>query len=108
MTELSYKLNAYLLFFKAIANQSRLAIIDLLRKGPKSVTEISEALGYEQSRVSHNLTCLAFCGFVNGERDGKNKVYSLNTDTIHPLLGLVGSHIETYGRNLLECKVLKR
>ncbi|MFQ5759210.1 MAG: ArsR/SmtB family transcription factor, partial [Candidatus Bathyarchaeia archaeon] len=84
------------------------AIINLLRKGPKSVTEISEELGFEQSRVSHNLTCLAFCGFVMSNRNGKNKVYSLNTDTIQPLLSLVDSHIEKYARNLRECKVLKR
>lgn len=108
MTSMSYESDSHRLFFKALSNNSRIAILNLLRKGPKSVTEISEELGFEQSRVSHNLACLAFCGFVNSKRKGKNKVYSLNTETIQPLLSLVDSHIEKYARNLRECKVLKR
>ena len=108
MTKMSYLSNSHLLFFKALSNKSRISIISLLRKGPKSVAEISKELGYEQSRVSHNLACLAFCGFVISERNGKNKVYSLNTDTIQPLLSLVDNHIGKYARNLRECKVLKR
>lgn len=108
MTKLSDKLNAHRLFFKALSNDSRIAIVNLLRKGPKSVTEISDELNFEQSRVSHNLICLAFCGFVVGNRNGKNKVYSLNKDTIQPLLSLVDRHIEKNARNLRECKVLKR
>jgi len=105
MTEES---NAYCLFFKALSNESRIAILNLLKKGPRSVNEISEKLGFEQSRVSHNLACLAFCGFVVSKRDGKNKVYSLNTKTVQPLLDLVDRHIEKHARNLRECKMLKR
>ncbi|MFQ6124480.1 MAG: ArsR/SmtB family transcription factor [Candidatus Heimdallarchaeota archaeon] len=108
MTKISDILITYQLFFQALANYSRLAILSLLEKGPKTVTEISKELGFEQSRVSHNLTCLAFCGFITSERNGKNKVYSLNTATIQPLLGLVDQHIEKYASNLRECKVLKR
>jgi len=102
------KSRPYSLFFKALSNKSRIAIINSLRKGPKSVTEMCQELGFEQSRVSHNLACLAFCGFVIGKRNGKNKVYSLNAETIRPLLILVDTHIQKYARNLIECKVLKR
>lgn len=108
MTKMTEESNTYGLFFKALSNESRIAILNLLKKGPKSVNDISEKLGFEQSRVSHNLACLAFCGFVVSKRDGKNKVYSLNAETVQPLLDMVDRHIEKYARNLQECKVLKR
>ena len=82
-------------------------IIDLLMKGSRNVTEIGEALDIEQSMVSHNLACLANCGFVFVEQNAKNKVCSLNEETVLPLLEVIDRHIERYGRNLEGCKVLK-
>ena len=97
----------YTLFFKALSNDTRLRIIGLLRKGPRNVTEIGQALDIEQSMVSHNLTCLTNCGFVLASQNGKNKVCALNEETVLPLLQLMDRHIERYGRNLEGCKVLK-
>ncbi len=102
MTKMSYTL-----FFKALSNDTRLAILDLLRKGPKSATEIGEALHMEQSRVSHNLACLINCGFVIAKQHGKNKVCSLNKQTVIPLLEIIDRHIKEYGKNLEGCEVLK-
>ncbi len=98
---------SYTLFFKALSNDTRLRIIDLLRKGPRNATEIGEALGIEQSMVSHNLVCLINCGFVIANQNGKNKVCSLNEDTVLPLLEIIDRHVEQYGKNLDGCKVLK-
>ena len=76
---------AYTLFFKALSNRTRMAIIDLLRKGDRTVLEIVNELELEQSRVSHNLRCLTFCGFVKSRKEGKRRVYSLNRETVEPL-----------------------
>jgi len=42
-------------FFKVLANPTRLAILEVLRKEPRSVTEIAKTLKQEQSMISHNL-----------------------------------------------------
>jgi len=79
-------------FFSTLANPTRLAIIEILEERPMSVTELVEALGEEQSMVSHNLRHLARCHFVTRERKGKNNVYSLNHATMDPILKAVESH----------------
>ncbi len=99
--------SSYTLFFKALSNNTRLRIIDLLRKGPRNVTEIGEDLDIEQSMVSHNLTCLTNCGFVLTNQNGKSKVCSLNEETVLPLLQLIDRHVKQYGKDLEGCKVLK-
>ncbi len=98
---------SYTLFFKALSNDTRLRIIDLLRKGPRNATEIGEALNIEQSMVSHNLACLINCGFVMAKQYGKNKVCSLNKETVIPLLEIIDRHIQKYGKNLEGCEVLR-
>lgn len=98
----------YHLFFKAFSNETRFEIVRLLKNGsPKNVTEICESLGFKQSRVSRNLKCLIDCGFVNVERDGKQRIYSLNKDTIYPMLGLIDRHIQKYQKHLVKCGVLE-
>lgn len=109
MTEQSSEIaRSYTLFFKALSNTARIEIISLLQHGPRTAGEISKELGFEQSMVSHHLKCLSFCGFVKSERNGKNKVYSLNDETVAPLLKIVDRHLNRYATNLLECEVLKR
>jgi len=79
-------------FFSTLANPTRLAIVELLEEKPMSVTELVEALGQEQSMVSHNLRPLVRCHFVTRERRGKNNVYSLNHATMDPIMKAVEAH----------------
>lgn len=102
MMELRYKL-----FFKAISNETRFQIIQLLREGPINVNEISRKLKFEQSRVSHNLKCLENCGFVLFKRQGKYKVYLLDKEFIIPILENMDKHLERYNERLSVCGVLK-
>jgi len=78
-----------------------------LRRGPRNVSEICNELGFEQSRVSHNLKCLESCGFVNSEWNGKNKVYSLDEKYIIPILNSIDAHINHYNKRLKTCGVIK-
>lgn len=102
MKDLSYKL-----FFKAFSNKTRFEIINMLRKGPKSVSEVIRETGFEQSRISHNLKCLIACGFVENNRNGKQVIYSLNKETVKPLLELVDKHIGKYSAHLRQCGIVK-
>ncbi len=94
------------LLLRAIGNETRFAIISLLKEQPFSVGDICEKLGFEQSRVSHNLKCLVDCGFVNAEQDGRNRIYSLDDKTVRPMLQLMERHVERYKHHLVACRIL--
>lgn len=94
-------------FFRALSNQTRFSIVQLLRDKPHYVNEMAEKLGIEQSRVSHNLACLLNCGFVESEWNAKNKVYRLNPD-LHPVLTGIEKHLVKYAPALASCRTLER
>jgi len=83
-------------FFSTLANPTRLAILEALSDEDMSVTQLAEALGQEQSMVSHNLRPLERCRFVYFERQGKSKVYRLNQDTVGSLFKTVALHAQTH------------
>lgn len=99
----------YALFFQSLANQTRMQLLHLLaEKGGKNVSEICTESGLEQTLVSHNLRCLTFCGLVTSSRQGKSRVYSINEQTVLPLLKIVDDHLRNYASNLFTCDVLER
>lgn len=76
------------------ANRTNLGIISLLRESPMNVKTIIEKTGREQSAVSHNLKKLCDCHIVNVEQKGRERLYSLNKDTVMPILKLVEKHVQ--------------
>lgn len=90
-------------FFSTLANPTRLAIIELLDRAPMSVTQMVEALGQEQSMVSHNLRPLVQCKFVRVVRQGKSRVYSLNHESLDPVLQAVEIHASKFCGNRANC-----
>ncbi len=90
------------LFFETLGTRLKIDIILKLKEKPLSVTELSEKLNQERSKVSHALKSLLDCCFVRVRKNGRKMVYSLNTDTITPLLDLVEKHVKKY------CEVCKK
>jgi ArsR family transcriptional regulator, nickel/cobalt-responsive transcriptional repressor len=62
---------------QALATPSRLLILTELRQGPRAVSDLAEAVGMEQSAVSHQLRLLRNLDLVVGTRAGRSIVYSL-------------------------------
>jgi ArsR family transcriptional regulator, arsenate/arsenite/antimonite-responsive transcriptional repressor len=83
-------------FFSTLSNPTRLAILELLREGPRNVTEISGKLDQEQSSISHNLKPLVRCGFVSVERRWKEKIFTINTEIMEPLFKVIENHAKRY------------
>lgn len=83
-------------FFSVLANPTRLDILELLCEGPKSVTEIAEALKKEQSLISHNLKPLTRCRFVFVERRKKERLYHLNKESVEKIFKIFSYHAEKY------------
>ncbi len=86
-----YKLQAELC--KTFADPSRLIIIQELRDGEKSVSELQIALAIPQPIVSHHLSTLKINGVVEARREGKNTYYHLTNpkiceacDIVHEIL----------------------
>ncbi len=59
-----------------------------------NVSSIVEKTGIEQSAVSHNLKKLTECNILTVEQKGRERLYSLNKETVQPLLKLVQNHVE--------------
>jgi len=83
-------------FFSTLANPTRLAILELLRDSPKNVSTIAEELKLEQSLVSHNLKKLEECNFVFADRKIKEKIYTLNKETMEPVFKTFDFHARKY------------
>lgn len=70
-----YKKQALLL--KALANESRLLIIDRLKEGECSAGDLVELVGSDQSTVSKHLAVLRSHGIVDDRREGNLVYYRL-------------------------------
>lgn len=79
---------------QALAAPSRLLILDNLGEGPMTVGELTDAVGMEQSAVSHQLRLLRDLGFVVGTRQGRHMVYRLFDSHVAELVNQAVSHAE--------------
>ena len=62
---------------KALSEPLRLRIVDLLREGARSVSDITKALNEEIVIVSHHLGILYNSGIVEREKQGRYVIYRL-------------------------------
>ena len=62
---------------KSLADDTRLRIVNILKKGELNVSELCRTLGTSQSNISKHLTRLRLTGIVNDKRRGLNVYYYL-------------------------------
>jgi ArsR family transcriptional regulator len=67
---------------KALANESRLQIVDRLSRGECSVGELTDLVGSDRSTVSKHLAVLRAHGIVNDRREGNVVYYTLLTPCV--------------------------
>ena|SRR5688500_797740 len=65
-------------FFAALADRTRLRLLNLMRDGEVCVCFFAETLGTNNPKISRHLSYLKRAGLVHGRRDGKWIHYSLN------------------------------
>jgi DNA-binding transcriptional ArsR family regulator len=73
-------------FFKALAHPLRIRVLELLRSGPLSVTQIQEATGAPASSVSQQLAVLRSRSIVTTERRGTTIIYEVADADLFDLL----------------------
>jgi DNA-binding transcriptional ArsR family regulator len=79
-------------FFKGLGHPLRLAILDALREGERSVTDLQETLNVDQSTVSHQLSILRQRGFLIVRKQGTTVYYSTSDPEMYVFLDL-GKHL---------------
>lgn len=94
---------AYYLFFSTLANRTRLAIVDILREGTKSTSEISAALNQDSEIVAANLKQLEKCAIIISESSGNQRLYRLNMEIIDPISNALEFHSSKHCPGLKEC-----
>jgi DNA-binding transcriptional ArsR family regulator len=81
--------------YSALAQPSRRQILDLLRDGERSVTELVARIGLSQPGVSKHLKVLRESGLVEVRPDGKRRWYGLRAEP----LAEVADWLEPYRRH---------
>jgi ArsR family transcriptional regulator len=76
----TFRIQAQLL--RALANEARLKIVDRLSNGVRSVGQLTEFVGLDQSTVSKHLSLLKAHGIVRDRRDGNVVFYELLTPCV--------------------------
>lgn len=89
-------------YFQALAEPTRLRILNLLRSGEHSVGELAEKCGYSAANVSRHLSTLTKHGFITREGRGTSVYYRIADDSVFALCDLVcgniGKHLERRAR----------
>ncbi len=75
--------------FHALSDETRLEIIELLRKGERCVCELTDTLDAAQSRLSFHLRVLKDAGIVRDRKDGRWVYYELEPDAFEEVETLV-------------------
>jgi len=65
-------------YLKALGDPVRLQIVNVLKEGPSTVSDLAETLELEMPNVSHHLRVLFHAQLVTTEKDGRFRYYRLN------------------------------
>lgn len=99
--ELGLTLKAKL--FRGLADPSRLAILEALRSGEKSVSEVVAATGLSQPNASNHLACLRECGLVVGRQEGRHVYYRLADERVEDALRAVEGILAGAAERIYAC-----
>src|SRR6266853_56970 len=89
--------------FRGFSDMSRLAILEILRAEPLTVSALVERTGLSQSNVSNHLACLRDCGLVVSVPQGRYTLYQLSDERVNRLLGLAEELLADVARGVYEC-----
>lgn len=88
--------------FQALANPTRIAILEILGKGEKSAGDIIEMLRMEQANISQHLAVLRARQLVNNRRTGNQVFYSVRDPIILRVLALMRQYFQNHLKESLE------
>jgi DNA-binding transcriptional ArsR family regulator len=76
-------------YFQALSEPTRLKVLNLLRKQPRSVGELAQLCGYSSANISRHLSLLSQHGLVRREARGNSAYYAIADPKVYELCDLV-------------------
>lgn len=94
--------------FRGLADPSRLMIVEALRGGEKTVSQVVEATGLSQPNASTHLACLGDCGLVTRRQAGRFVYYALADERMEQVLQAVEGMLREVAVNVYRCTRYQR
>lgn len=80
--------------FKALGEPARLQLLQALRGGERSVSELVELTGLGQANVSKHLQQLVLCGYLSRRKEGTYVYYAIASADVFMLCDVMCGRIE--------------
>jgi ArsR family transcriptional regulator len=90
-------------FFKTLGHPARIRVLELLREGERSVSELVPEVGLEASHLSQQLAILRRANLVETRKLGTSVMYSVTNPMIYELLDVARKILTS---NLVDTRAL--
>jgi DNA-binding transcriptional ArsR family regulator len=90
--------------FEAIADPTRRALLDLLRRGSRQAGDIAGAFPVSRPAISRHLRRLRRAQLVREHREGRNRIYQLNPDPLRAVDSWLDRYRAFWTTNLTNLK----
>jgi DNA-binding transcriptional ArsR family regulator len=97
------KLSLKAKLFRGLGDSTRLSILELLREGEKTTSQIVTDTAQNQSNISNHLSCLLDCGLVKNRRQGKYIFYRLGDKKVSKILEESDAILSELARGIYAC-----
>ena len=95
----------YSAIFKALSDETRLRIVDMLSCSELSACDILQSFTLSQSTLSYHMKILIDTGIVNARREGLWTKYSINDETFDKIMDFLPQLYKM--KNECVCKQIK-
>src|ERR1700716_4402115 len=90
--------------FQALADPTRRAVLDLLRRGSQPAGQIAGAFPVSRPAISKHLRLLRRAHLVREHREGRNRVYQLNPEPLRAVDSWLEQYRSFWSANLASLK----
>jgi DNA-binding transcriptional ArsR family regulator len=90
--------------FQALADPTRRAVLDLLRRGSQPAGEIAQAFPVSRPAISKHLRLLRRAHLVREHREGRHRVYQLNPEPLRAVDSWLEHYRNFWNLNLASLK----
>src|SRR5271155_4264433 len=90
--------------FQALADPTRRAVLDLLRRGSQPAGEIAHAFPVSRPAISKHLRLLRRAHLVREHREGRHRVYDLNPEPLRAVDSWLDQYRSFWKLNLANLK----
>jgi len=86
------------LLFHALSDETRLAVLEMLRGGERCVCDLQDDVDAAQSRLSFHLKVLREAGLVRDRKEGRWSYYALNPERLQAAARFAGDFLSPRSR----------